>query len=309
MPGPAKKRNKGMIKAALMFMMLVASSTVISATSPISDDFNVPMDLLTQNNGPWSVLGAGSMDERADVIAAIDGKLTVIPQLFPQNAWFEDHYGPLVYQSVTGNFSVATRLRVISDSDYNSPPNQGYNAGGFVIRDAAGSHHNDENWVMYNMGGQGMNGVTYAREVKKTVQSVSNLFLTEQHELETYLLVCRIDQALYFYYWAPTIGNWREEHYYNQYHLDGIETTTWHNATNVTPELTVPGPQQATPLYFNHSGLPETVQVGIMGHTWSNGNTRADFDFVYFAPLPPTQKSECLQAFEDIDVIFRDGLE
>jgi len=297
-------------KTTLIILICMACSTVCGVSSATwSDDFNDSMDLLTNNTGPWLVLGANNQDERADVIATDRGKLTIMPTIFPQNAWFEDYYGPLVYQTVTGNFSVATRLRVVSDSDNNSPPNHGYNAGGFVIRDASGTHNNDENWVMYNMGGQGMNGVNYAREVKKTVQSVSNLFLTQQHELETYLLVCRIADSFYFYYWATAIEDWREEQYYNQFDVDGTITSTWHNATNVTPELTVPGPQQASPLFFNHSGMPETVQVGIMGHTWSNGNTRADFDFVHFAPQPPTQKSECLESFEHIDVIFRDGLD
>lgn len=292
-----------------LFNVLVIFTQSVAMAQPVSDDFNQSIDLLNNNTIFWSVLGANNMDERADVIAMGQGKLMILPTQFPQNAWFEDNYGPLVYQSVTGNFSVATRLRVISDTDYNSPPNNGFNAGGFVIRDPAGSHNNDENWVMYNMGGQGMNGVNYAREVKKTVQSTSNLFLTQQHQLETYLLVCRIADSFYFYYWAEAIDDWREEHYYNHYDLDGIETTTWHNATSITPELTLPGPQQATPIYFNHSGMPETVQIGIMGHTWSNGNTRADFDFVHFAAQPPVQKSECLQAFENIDVIFRDGLD
>lgn len=298
-----------MNKIKTLVVIIVNLNVLTVLAQPVSDDFNQSIDLLNNNTSVWSVLGADSQDERADVIAMLNGRLTVIPEVFSQNAWFEDNYGPLIYQTVTGNFSVATRLRVVSDTDTNSPPNQGFNAGGFVIRDASGTHNNDENWVMYNMGGQGMNGVNYAREVKKTVQSTSNLFLTQQHDLETYLLVCRIGDLFYFYYWAETIEDWREEHYYNQFNVDGTVTTTWHNATNVTPELTLPGPQQATPLFFDHSGMPETVQLGVMAHTWSNGNTRADFDFVHFAPQAPTQKSQCLQGFEHIDIIFRNGLE
>lgn len=293
----------------LIFIMIACSQALAGTVAPISDEFNEPIDYLNNNTSVWTVLGANSMDERADVIVAYQSKLTIIPEVFSQNAWFENEYGPLVYQMVNGNFAVATRLRVMSDSDYYQSPNLGYNAGGFVIRDPIGTHNNDENWVMYNMGGQGMNGTTYAREVKKTVNSSSNLFLTAQLDLESYLLVCRIDDAFYFYYWATAIQDWREEHYYNAYQLDGTKTSTWHNAINVTPELTLPGPQQSQPLFFQHDQMPDTVQVGIMGHTWSNGNTQVDFDFVHFANQQPVIKADCLAEFQNIDVLFQNGLE
>lgn len=291
--------------------LLLASPLPTEILTAFSDEFSQPADLLNNNTTSWQILGAGINDERASSIEINNGWLTVIPEVFPLNAWFEDEYGPLVYQEVTGNFTAVIHLRVVSTSDNNSPPNVGFNAGGFVIRDATGTHSGDENWVMYNMGGQGMNGVTYAREVKKTVNSTSNLFLTEQIGLEEYLLVCRIGQQFRFYYWADAIEAWREEHYYNQYMVDGIETTTWHNSSSATPEIVLPDPGNATPLFFNHPALPGTVQIGIMGHTWSNGDTQAEFDFIRFAFVAPVIQADCTVPFENlgIDLIFSDNFD
>lgn len=274
-----------------------------------SDEFVQVMDLIANNTSNWSVLGTGNSDIRADQITINNGWLTVIPEVFSQNAWFQDEYGPLIYKEITGNFSVATRLRVVSSDDNNSPPNLGFNAGGFVIRDADGTHQGNENWVMYNMGGQGMNGVTYAREVKKTRHSISNLFLTEQVELEEYLLVCRVGQDFFFYYWADSINGWREERLYNQFPVDGNITTTWRNSSSVTPEVPDVVPGESGPLFFSHDLMPSVVQVGIMGHAWENSDTQADFDFVRFAKKSPQAKSDCLTEFQFLghDLIFVDG--
>ncbi len=301
-----------------LMALLLCSLTVIASTgdpTPFSDEFEGSVDLLNNNTSNWSVLGSGAMDERATSAEINGGLLTVVPEVFAMNAWFEDEYGPLVYQPVTGNFAVAISLRVSQDNNIDLPPDLGFNAGGFVIRDATGTHNGDENWVMYNMGGQGQNGVTYAREMKKTVNSTSNLFLTEQVGMEEYLLACRVGDVFYFYYWADAIGGWRQETYYNQFDVDGTTTTTWHNSSSVTAEITPAGVGQANPMHFDHPAMPETVQVGIMGHTWSNGSngTRADFDFIRFAAAPPLSQGDCTTEFQQInlpvDLIFADDFE
>lgn len=304
--------TKTLVLLLVKFGCVTANDSMIrGSSSGFSDEFSQQIDLLNNNTSDWQVLGSGQNDERATIIEESGGWLSVIPQVFSQNAWFEDNYGPLVYQEVSGNFSAVINLRVVSSSDNTSPPNLGFNAGGFVIRDPAGTHNNDENWLMYNMGGQGMSGVTYAREVKKTVNSVSNLFLTEQIGLEEYLLVCRIGQQFRFYYWADAINSWREEHFYNQFALDGVLTTTWSNSTSITPELVLPSIGESTPIYFEHAQMPNSVQVGIMGHTWANGNTQADFNFIRFATTPPLSEADCTSEFSQLglDIIFVDGFE
>lgn len=294
-------------------MLITTCYQTAAAGGPFSDEFNANADLLNNNNTTtWSVLGAETNDIRALTLSIDQGALTVEPEIFAMNAWFEDHYGPLVYQNVSGNFAVAIALSVTQSTDPEQPADLGFNAGGFVIRDASGSHNGDENWVMYNMGGQGQNGVTYAREMKKTVNSVSNLYLTEQVGMDEYLLACRVGDVFYFYYWADAIGAWRQETFYNQFDVDGVNTTTWRNSGGVTPEINVPAEGQSSPMHFEHAGMPNTVQLGIMGHTWQNGDNGvlARFDFIRFAPFAPQTQNDCTQAFLTIDeLIFADDFE
>ncbi|WP_154222073.1 hypothetical protein [Marinicella rhabdoformis] len=287
----------------------------LGSAIPFDDEFNQSIDLLNNNTSAWQVLGAGQMDERASEMQIGGGLLTVVPDVIHHNGWFQDDYGPLIYQEVTGNFSVVLNLRVSAGDDVDLPPDVGFNAAGFVIRNASGTHNQDENWVMYNMGGQGQNGVTFAREMKKTVNSVSNLFLTEQVHMEEYLLACRIGGDFYFYYWADAIQDWRQETFYNNHDVDGVSTTTWRNNNNVTPEIIAPGDGQANPMYFNHDGMSETIQLGIMSHTWDNNGvgsgSRGDFEFIRFAANPPQSQSDCTSAFPQLgnDLIFEDGFE
>ncbi len=309
------KFTKQLRNISKLVLTACAFCSVAGAPEPFSDEFDDSIDLLANNTSSWSVLGSNIMDERATEISISGGLLRVVPEVFSQNAWFEDSYGPLVYQPVTGNFAVAISLRVSKPDNELEPPDLGFNAGGFVIRDASGTHNSDENWLMYNMGGQGQNGVTYAREMKKTVNSISNLYLTEQVGLEEYLLACRVGDDFYFYYWADVISAWRQETFYNQFDVDGIETTTWRNSGSVTAEITPAGVGQANPMFFNHPTMPMTVQLGIMGHTWQNGQDgiSADFDFIRFATTAPQSQGECLTEFMDInqnnDLIFADDFE
>ncbi len=298
-----------------LLLMLLISIQASANDSPFSDEFNESIDLLNNNTSQWSVLGSGLMDERATEITISSGLLTVVPESFNQNAWFEDQYGPLIYQPVAGNFAAAISLRVSRANDTDLPPAPGFNAGGFVIRDPVGTNSGDENWLMYNMGGQGQGGVTYAREMKKTVNSVSNLYLTEQVGLQEYLLACRVGNAFYFYYWADAIAGWRQETFYNQFDVDGTITTTWRNSNSVTPEITAPGLGQASPMQFDHPTMPSTVQLGIMGHTWINSanGIRADFHFIRFAANPPESQTDCIAEFitidQDNDSIFANDFE
>ncbi len=282
---------------------------------PFDDEFNADVDLLQNNSTDWQVLGSDVMDERASTIEINQGLLTVIPEVTHHNGWFQDDYGPLIYQEVTGNFVAAIHLRVSRGDDVDQPPAREYNAGGFVIRDASGNHDGNENWVMYNMGGQGQNGVTYAREMKKTVNSRSNLYLTEQTSMEAYLLACRVGDRFYFYYWADAISDWRQETFYNQFDVDGSETTTWRNSGDVTPEIIPAGIGQANPMYFEHETMPNTVQLGIMAHTWDNNNmgegSRADYEFIRFGNSAPQTQNDCTASFQNLgnDLIFEHGFE
>jgi len=273
---------------------------VETPVTPLSDEFNGTIDLLSDNTSAWSLLGGSTQHrmDNADIGISRNGHLLIRPQVFAQNAWFGDSYGPLIYKNISGNFAVTTRVRVNSRFDQNSAPNVGFNAGGFVIRDAARTHQGDENWMMYNVGAQLGPNWNFAREVKKTVNSESNLFLTPQGSMEEQLLVCRIDDDFYFYFWDEVAQAWQVERMYNQYDLHGQNTTTFNNRDTVVPEIgALPAAGEAIDLHFHHPAMPDTVQVGVMAHAWSDSDTEAAFDFVRFSAEPPQSIAQCTAAF------------
>ena len=190
----------------------------------LSDEFNQDgTDILnTGSSSGWSLLHPERMTQ-VDSNLSLVNQLYYIPVADNQYAWFQDQYGSLLYKNVTGNFAVVTQARIVSAANPTQPPTGSFNAGGFVIREATGTHSGNEQWVMFNFGSQGPGG--YARELKKTIPSSgtgasrSNLFLTPQFSLEEQLLVCRINDEFRFYTWNEQTQSWLEEHYYNNYPL------------------------------------------------------------------------------------------
>ena len=276
-----------------------------------ADEFDQPMDLLSGNASAWSLLGdpASAVHDSprlttADIDTTRPGWLVLIPQDGHHYAWYQDDWGPLLYRTVTGNFAVVTRLRVVCEAqtpDADCRPAPGFNAGGFVFRDPAGTENGDENWVMYNMGGQGPGG--YAREIKKTVDSTSSLFLNPQADVTEYLLGCRVGSAFYFFYWDDIDGDWREEQFHNDSTLHGTPISTQIGGAGFGPVISAfsdPGPGNSTAMWFDHAAMPQTLQVGLVSHNWDDNvlqDTRSEFDFVRFGDRAPTSRAECLDAF------------
>lgn len=279
-----------------------------------ADEFEGSIDLLADNTSEWSVLGAPATpahdDSRlatADIGVSRPGWLVMIPQDGYHYAWFQDDWGPFVYRTVAGNFAVATRLRVVCEAQSPDPdcrPAPGYNAGGFVFRDPAGTENGDENWVMYNMGGQGPGG--YAREIKKTLNSSSALFLNAQGEVSEYLLGCRIGPSFYFFYWDDVDGDWRQEQFHNDSTLHGQPVDTEIGGVGFGPVITAfsdPGTGNSTDMWFEHDVMPAELQVGVVSHNWDDGelqDTRSEFDFIRFADSPPESVQDCLVAFSGL---------
>lgn len=259
--------------------------------NPLSDQFDTPVaDLLGNNTTSWTVLHP----ERAAQASIAGGRLELV-SLNPEavgdnNGWYQDDYGPLVYTNVTGNFAVAVRLRVVDSSDANLPPGGSFRAGGLLVRDPAGTHEQNENWIMYNMGS--VDGA-YRREVKKTTSSLSGLYLNPQPFEEQALLLCRVEARFYFFFWDAATQVWRPEHFQ--------PGTTVHYASPIA-EVDTSG---TLPLYFNDS-LPTQVQVGMMSHAWQYGGatsmTRSSYDWVGLAVNPPASVAECTQGFESFSL-------
>ncbi|MCA9537798.1 MAG: hypothetical protein KC620_02855 [Myxococcales bacterium] len=264
-----------------------ASADAGPDASPIgpSDEFDGPaVDLLAANDTGWQILHP----ERAARVEIADGHLTIVARNPPADdhwGWFEDYYGVLVHREIEGDFAVTARLRVVDDLDPSAPPTGDFNAGGFVVRDPAGTHAGDENWVMYNFGAQGPTG--YSREIKKTQNSRSGLYLNPQAFEEETLLLCRIGGVFRFWRWDQ---GWQAEHF-----APGVTN----NQARAWPEIDVTG---AAPMAFEIN-LPQRLQVGIVTHVWSPAGpndasmTRAIVDYVRFAATPPVDFADCPAAF------------
>ncbi len=267
------------------------------------------MDLLADNISNWQVLHP-EMADGIDIGLSVDGALTMLALSSEPEAlnggWFEDNYGALVYKNISGNFAVMTRLRVVDRNDpivtdpanIGQGPDGGYSAGGFVLRDASGTHSGNENWVMFNMGGQGLDGVTYARELKKTENSISSLFLTRQDSLEEHLLACRVGDSFYFYTWNESTEGWQQETFYNNVEVNGTQVTTGAPVGfSVISEFSEPAAGESTAMYFELD-LPDTIQVGVIAHAWSAPyETQAEYDYVYFSESAPQEQDDCPGAF------------
>ncbi|VAW55441.1 hypothetical protein MNBD_GAMMA05-2475 [hydrothermal vent metagenome] len=279
----------------------------------INDEFNAPFNFESTTSNTWNLhrFDGTSRTDSIDASQTKPGWLVMLPTIPPPGTnlgWFGDTYSAYLYQEVSGNFVVATKLRVVSRNNINvQPPSTDFNAGGLVIRDSAGTHNGNENWVMYNIGAQTSGTPSnYSREIKKTVNSASNMFLTDQDDIEEHLLVCRVDENFYFYYWDDVINNWREETFYNNADLNGsLISTRIANNTSITPEIAniLPSDGNTSPISFrfdaaNNFFMPNTLQVGLIAHNWSNtGDTRAEFDYVRFATNIPATKNDCLTEF------------
>jgi len=277
---------------AVPAMADAAPSADASVVAPngVSDSFTTAVTDVLTTPGLWNVLYA----DRAASARVAAGRLDIVAfnseTVGAHNGWFQDDHGPLLYQNVTGNFAVAARLRVVDEADPGQPPVGNFKAGGFVIRDPAGTHSGDENWIMYNMG---FNQGAYRREAKKTTSSVSGLYLNPQTFTESALLVCRVAGRFYFHAWNTGTQTWVAERFQ--------PGTTLHHVA-VVPEVDTSG---ASPIHFNDQ-LPDAVQVGVMSHAWEyagNGSrTLASYDWVEFAIQPPAAVSECTSGFSPLDL-------
>jgi|GEM_PF-4128553 len=174
-------------------------------SGPVDDEFDAgPTDLLAGDPSVWQVYNGGTAD-RIDIDSSAAGALVIVPRDFDNNGWYATSEGPFAYQNVRGDFAAAIRLKVVSIDDPagDTAPGNGYNSGGFVLRD--GDQPND--WVMFNIGGQ-TNASGFAREVKTTVNGSSVLQLQPIATTTYRLLICRVGSEIRYFTGEPDTASW-----------------------------------------------------------------------------------------------------
>ncbi|MBK6939443.1 MAG: hypothetical protein IPH13_04425 [Planctomycetes bacterium] len=170
-----------------------AIATTIEPISALSDDFaaGVLDAAWTIHNGPlmqWSLSG---------------GALELEPALTgPASIWFDDHEGPALLRSITGDFDVRSTVRVFDPAAPNQPPAPFYRLAGLVARspqNAPGAL----DWVHVAIGG-GDGSVPFAFEDKTTDDSVSDFLLHPGAAMDSELRIVR--QGATFTLFARPVG-------------------------------------------------------------------------------------------------------
>jgi hypothetical protein len=122
----------------------------------------------------WQIPDPGSFAQLEVGADGSAGMLVARPASMSHNAWFDGDHGPFLFQDVQDDFIVVARIYAShTGTDLGQAPTQPYNTAGLLVRDPAGKP-TDENWLLYDIGFQGEQGVTVGTMVKVTTSSVSH---------------------------------------------------------------------------------------------------------------------------------------
>lgn len=223
-----------------------------------SDEFN---DAATLKN--WSVfrtVPTGMHREGTSVIESLDinvsrpGHLTVFPA--SDNGWFQDGHGGMVSKDITGDFVVSTRVRVVSRSDPEQPPQPNFNQAGLMAR-VPNSERGGEQWLLLAIGQQREQpGI----RTESAFESRSFEVTRHQDVNETDLRLARIGDT-FFAFCKP-----RGEQEWQQL------TWKWRGHTEV----------ERLQISRQDEVFPQMLQVGVVTNGWAAADMIAEFDWVRF---------------------------
>ena len=199
--------------------------------------------------------GGEAQYSRLDIDGTTPGALTIVPTLTP--GWFADGDAPLVFKTVTGDFSVETDVLAESVAEPGLAPGANFNSAGLMARDPSGAS-GPENHVMVNIGRQdGSIAGGIGSETKSTRDSSSRLEL-QVGSNRGRLVLCRV-------------GNRFSTHRL----LDN--ESGWTRIGEVTRD-----------------DLPATLQVGMVANGFSGPDVRATFEYITLRV--PLDEADCLPA-------------
>jgi len=204
-----------------------------------SDEFDT--DSLADWQRRHQVEGTAAQYTRLDIGQSQVGALTIVPTLTP--GWFRDGDAPLLFKTVTGDFSVEVQVHAESTQGNGLAPRNDFNSAGVMARDPRGAT-GSENHIMLNIGRQ--NGTIDNRvgsETKTTVNSNSQLFL-QSGTNRGRLTLCRVGNLFTSFRWLDNETGWTE--------------------TNA----------------FERADLPDTLQVGMVVNGYSGPDLVATFDYI-----------------------------
>ena len=126
------------------------------------------------------------------------------------SGWFEDNTAGHLYQEVTGDFIVTTRIRV--EGTQSSVPQRSFSLAGLFIRKpraitATTWEPNQENWLFFSVGTASPAGQPQF-EIKSTYNSLSTLKIFEAQEGWMRLRVARSGELFTLLYQPDSSSEW-----------------------------------------------------------------------------------------------------
>ena len=150
----------------------------------------------------WSVHNPGLVQ-----IAVGGGALSLTPTMTGGgNIWFNDAEGPLVYKTITGNFTVTAVAHAEDPSNPGNPPPTQFRLGGLLVRDPGGSPGMRNSAHVALGAGDLAHPITV--EDKTTVASASNYLFYGIPAPDIELRITRSGATIDLYYRAIGAGTW-----------------------------------------------------------------------------------------------------
>jgi regulation of enolase protein 1 (concanavalin A-like superfamily) len=190
--------------------------------------------------------------------------------------WYSDQTGPFVYEYVSGDFMIETKVTSRQRNDLSKQSNQTYSSGGLVIRDPS-SIQGSMKWIVYNLGYQdGFFGTELKTTTPSTGFNLSSLIGTSSNSVwysnkvqdssnQASLRTCRIGNEIRSYSRFDDKDAWLEQQY---------TSTTLKAGSGVA----VQGAEINKPLRLIRSDFANTLQVGLMTNDGS-GQSESAFDY------------------------------
>ncbi|MEL7495445.1 MAG: hypothetical protein AAGJ95_15990 [Cyanobacteria bacterium J06554_11] len=209
----------GVLIAGLVFAGAVSSANVTTAANEVtgSDDLRTAKLALalphsTHFEEPqalqgWQEFQVEGWEPKWEIPRVEDGVLVLQPR---SSGWFEDNTAGHLYQEVTGDFIVTTRLKV--EGTQSSVPQRSFSLAGLFIRaprtiTAANWVPNQENWLFFSLG-TAFPARQSQFEIKSTYNSLSTLKISEAPTGWLRLRVARSGELFTLLYQAEGSSEW-----------------------------------------------------------------------------------------------------
>ncbi len=192
-------------KQTLTMLWLIIVTCAYGQKSQLNDEFDNPCSLSEWNN----IVDVEGWDaeqlQELNISDSISGSLMMRPWT---SAWFEDYRGTLIFKEASGNFTFTSEVTALNGMNETVLPGSTFSLAGLMIRspktitDAPNQWvSGDENYVFLSIGrADSGDGGSWQFEVKNTVSSNSNLFISNIPSNIATIRMVRKDNALLVLY-------------------------------------------------------------------------------------------------------------